>query len=875
MDHRKTLSTVSAALLAVSALLAPLGAGAADVTAHWDLAGDGAWETDLNWSPVGAPDNGVDQYVAVLDYPGPITVLISSIVEIDSLHVDSEDEVEVGNSRQLRVSNSQGHLGVENRGVIRLNTLNTWTYFTVQDGPISLTGGGELIGDGTSIYNIVTGAGGGSLINVDNTIRGSMQLGYNVIAIDNQGSIIADNPLYLMQLDPSGDGMANSGLIRAENGALLEMNAADYDNTGGVIEAVDGGTIELMSTAVITGGTLQTSTGGEFVVNSASGRFIDLTSLGRVRVGNGYTLYVEGAISNQDTIHLDSTTTWSYLRTANGPVTLTGGGVINGHGGARYAIINSSDSSRLTNQDNTIRGAMYLGYNQIGITNHGTLLADHDTWPMIVDPSADGLINTALMRAENGAVMELNAGDYDNTGGVIEAVDGATVELSGNAVITGGTLQTSTGGEFVVNSASGRFIDLTSLGRVRVGNGYTLYVEGAISNQDTIHLDSTTTWSYLRTANGPVTLTGGGVINGHGGARYAIINSSDSSRLTNQDNTIRGAMYLGYNQIGITNHGTLLADHDTWPMILDVNGDGFLNTGTVSVTGAAGLQIQAGPFEQQGVFEAAAGTQVDHNDDFIQTAGTTTLDGTLDMGPADTVELQGGVFGGEGLVIGDFNNTGGTVAPGGEPGVLSIDGDYTQSLGSTLAVDIDGTLPGTGYDVLAVTGDAVVAGEVDLTFLGGYSLAVDDTFVVLTAASVSGELTIAPGGSFPPGILPWVAVRETDVVVTIEQISITGAEDPEDALPVIRPLTVSPNPSPGGRVTIDFALADKSAAAEVVIYDVAGRRVRELIGGLQGGARLTWNGRGDDGRPVSAGVYFVRLNARNGHEEVKRVTVVR
>ncbi|MDO9171077.1 MAG: FlgD immunoglobulin-like domain containing protein, partial [bacterium] len=592
--------------------------------------------------------------------------------------------------------------------------------------------------------------------------------------------------------------------------------------------------------------------------------------------GNGYSLYVEGTIANQDTLHLDSTSTWSYLNMDNGPVTLTGGGVINGHGGSRYAIIYSTDSSRLINQDNTIRGAMYVGNNQIGVTNHGTLLADHPAWPMMIDPSADGLINTALMRAENGAVMELYAGDYDNTGGVIEAVDNATVKLLAATAITGGTLRTSTGGEFQVDTYGARFIDLTSLGCVRVGNGYSLFLEGTIANQDTIHLDSTSTWSYLYTANGPVTLTGGGVVDGHGGSHYAIIYSGDASRLINQDNTIRGAMYVGNGQMGMTNHGTLLADDALWPMILDVNGDGFLNTGTVSVTGAGGLQILAGPFTQQGVFEVASGTRADHDDDFIQTAGATTIDGTLDMGYGDSVELQGGVFGGEGLVVGDFHNTGGTVSPGGAPGTLTIDGDYTQSLDGTLAIDIDGTTPGSGHDVLEITGNAVVAGEVSLNFLAGYTLAVDDTFVVLTADSVVGELTIAPGGDFPPGIMPWVAVRGNDVVVTIEQISITGVEDPEDVLPLVRPLKVSPNPSSGGQVTIDYALADKSANETVAIYDIAGRCVRTLSSGLKSsGGQMQWNGRSDDGRPVAAGVYFVRLQARGGYEEVKRVTVVR
>ncbi|MDO9171205.1 MAG: hypothetical protein Q7W29_05160, partial [bacterium] len=316
-------------MLTAAILLQSLAANATDFTSHWNSATDGAWETAANWSPVGVPNNGANRYAAVLDHSGPITALITSTVTIDSLYVDDEDEVQVGNYYHLQVSSSQGRRGIENRGVIRLNSLSSWTYLTVQDGPVRLTGGGELIGGGTtSLYNIVNGTGGGSLINVDNTIRGAMNLGYDTIAMDNQGSIIADNPLHRLLLDPSSGGMTNSGLIRAENGAVMELNTGDYDNTGGVFEAVDGGTVKLSGTSAITGGTLQTSTGGEFLVNTYAARFIDLTSLGRVRVGNGYSLYVEGTIANQDTLHLDSTSTWSYLYTANGPVTLTGGGVV-------------------------------------------------------------------------------------------------------------------------------------------------------------------------------------------------------------------------------------------------------------------------------------------------------------------------------------------------------------------------------------------------------------------------------------------------------------------------------------------------------------------------------------------------------------------
>jgi len=857
------------------ALLAPLAAGAAEITSHWDNAGGGVWETDTNWSPIGVPDNGIGghTYLAVLDLPGPVTVNINSHVDLDSLFVDAEDELILGNSRTLDISLLNGHQGIENRGIIRLDAASTWTHLRFYDGDARLTGGGEIIGQGGTFYGNIQGTAGGLLTNVDNTIRGALHLGYNNLALDNQGTIMADDPDDDLVLDPHLDGMTNTGVIRATNNATLTMREAPYANAGGVIEAVDGGTVELSGTVDIVGGTLQTANGGQIVSVLGSPSIADLTNLGTLRVNNSRSLYWSGAISNQDTIHLDSTSTWTHLRTENGPLTLSGGGAI--RGGVRYASLNSLDGSRLINLDNTIGGAMYVCYDAMGLTNQGTLVADDPTYPMIVDPNEDGLINSNLIRAEAGAVMHLLEGDYENTGGVIEAVDGATIELRGTVIVTGGILQTADGGEIRAFIGSPVIVDLTSLGDIHINNSRNLYMEGTIANQDTIHIDSTSTWTRLRPQNGTVTLTGGGTVIGN--YRYSSVSSFDGSGLVNQDNTFVGPIYMGYATMGITNAGTLIADHATWPMTIDVNGDGFVNTGTIEVTGAGGMNItDSGPFDQQGVFNIAPGARVDDTDDFVQTAGTTTVDGILDMThTTDTVELQGGVLQGVGLIEGIVNHTGGTVAPGGAPGVLNIDGDYNQGPGTTLAIDIDGTTPGTGHDVLAITGDAVVAGEVDLTFLAGYTLAVDDTFVVLTAASVTGELTIAPGGSYDPGVVPWVAVRETDVVVTIEQISITGAEDPEDALPVVRPLTVSPNPSPGGRMTIDFALADKSAEAKVVIYDVAGRRVRELNSGLQGGARLTWNGRADDGRPVSAGVYFVRVQARNGHDEVKRVTVVR
>ena len=56
----------------------------------------------------------------------------------------------------------------------------------------------------------------------------------------------------------------------------------------------------------------------------------------------------------------------------------------------------------------------------------------------------------------------------------------------------------------------------------------------------------------------------------------------------------------------------------------------------------------------------------------------------------------------------------------------------------------------------------------------------------------------------------------------------------------------------------------------VDVFDIAGRRVRQLVDGslAPGEHRLSWDGRGEDGAPVGAGVFFVR--ARGAGLDVER-----
>ena len=55
----------------------------------------------------------------------------------------------------------------------------------------------------------------------------------------------------------------------------------------------------------------------------------------------------------------------------------------------------------------------------------------------------------------------------------------------------------------------------------------------------------------------------------------------------------------------------------------------------------------------------------------------------------------------------------------------------------------------------------------------------------------------------------------------------------------------------------------RPAEVELHIYDIAGQRVRQLREGVRGAGsyRTRWEGRDDDGRSVSSGVYLYRITA--------------
>ncbi|HEX7877775.1 MAG TPA: FlgD immunoglobulin-like domain containing protein, partial [Candidatus Eisenbacteria bacterium] len=83
-------------------------------------------------------------------------------------------------------------------------------------------------------------------------------------------------------------------------------------------------------------------------------------------------------------------------------------------------------------------------------------------------------------------------------------------------------------------------------------------------------------------------------------------------------------------------------------------------------------------------------------------------------------------------------------------------------------------------------------------------------------------------------------------------------------------LLALPNPFES-ETTLVFDLEAATSQVRVLVYTVAGRRVREWsVSGVAGENRLSWDGRDSRGDPVSNGVYLVKVAAQpaDGGEEI-------
>lgn len=92
---------------------------------------------------------------------------------------------------------------------------------------------------------------------------------------------------------------------------------------------------------------------------------------------------------------------------------------------------------------------------------------------------------------------------------------------------------------------------------------------------------------------------------------------------------------------------------------------------------------------------------------------------------------------------------------------MEIQGSYTQRLPGAYNCEIGGTIAGTNYDQVVITGAAALAGTINVVSINGFVPALGDRFEIMKFGSVSGSgsltfqgLDITNGISLQPVLAP-------------------------------------------------------------------------------------------------------------------------
>ena len=195
----------------------------------------------------------------------------------------------------------------------------------------------------------------------------------------------------------------------------------------------------------------------------------------------------------------------------------------------------------------------------------------------------------------------------------------------------------------------------------------------------------------------------------------------------------------------------------------------------------------------------------------VSPAGTVFQGGTVRMDLNATISgslilTQGASLEGSGLVKGSVTNASMVNVTG--AGILSISGDYTQASAGSLFIDVRGTSPGSGYEQLAVSGNASLSGRLNVES-PGYSPPVGSSFNVVTAAGLSGNfqvVTLPPANS---GVLLTESTSPTAVTINaiaVPVVAVANTFNTEGDLggPAYTMAFVISGQAPAGGATINY-----------------------------------------------------------------------
>ena len=593
-----------------------------------------------------------------------------------------------------------------------------------------------------------------------NWTEGDINGYYDVPVINNQAGA-----LFNAQSD---------NVLRHWGGSTITLNnAGTFRKSAGTGETLLGGGVVLNSS----GGTIDAQT-GTIHVNGSTGNFDDgshFTGAGVTRLDNGTWIF-------------SGTSTSQNLELAGG--TLNGTGTIGGTWNWTGGTLDGAGTT--TNETGATLNISGGGERQI---SHSHILQNRGTvnW---IGANITGYYGTPGISNEAGAVFDAkfdgglggwgvtltfnNAGILRKSGGTGETRLGGGFTLNNN----GGTIDAQTGTIHIYGEA-GNFSDgssFTGAGVTRLENG-TWTLNGNINTQNlevasgamqgTHTIQGTLNWTGGEmSGDGTTTIAAGATVRINGAAKWIKGRTVTNSGIVDwTDNSIqcRDGVVIN-NQAGAV-WQTNLPSYGAWLSHWTGTQSVFNNAGTFKNMGTGTVWTSVA-FTNSGTVDAQSGSMEFHGPPYIQTAGATRLSGGAIAFPDQAASIQGGKLEGNGTITGNVNNSGGTVAPGLSPGILTVTGSsrgvYTQGSGASLNIEIGGTTVGSEFDQLNADGKAELDGALNLSTIGGYSPNVGDSFQIMTFGWHSGNFATTTGTDLGCGKYFQVNYGGSDITLLVQ-----------------------------------------------------------------------------------------------------------
>lgn len=378
---------------------------------------------------------------------------------------------------------------------------------------------------------------------------------------------------------------------------------------------------------------------------------------------------------------------------------------------------------------------------------------------------------TVSAPVENTGRIEVQAGTLlftaalSSTDGEIRIEADATLRLTGNNQVHGlSGHHTLTGdGVFLVDASStqvfvpGGSTLVAELGGALEVRAGTLLVEGGFENHGTFrHTGGTVNFTGSAANRGSWEIAGSGTLAGrlinhglilHDGPSIRTLTLRDGTLLNESDGTYtlgRGGFSLGTGTVNL------------------LENRGFFQK--LANTGTSAVNLDS-PLVNSGLLDLGSGTLATTSG-YEQTGGELRLAGGQLTSSSRPVNLLGGIWTGTGTILGSVTSAA-RVTPGGtgQPGRLTVTGNFTQTAAGRLELELGGGGAGE-FDVLAVSARATLDGTLAIGFIGGFTPLPEQEFPGLTFASRTGEFAELATPQAPPEISLRYDARAAVIIAT-------------------------------------------------------------------------------------------------------------